>query len=44
MSEVICNRCNYKWWSRVDEPKACPKCKSIYWNTKRSRPILKKSK
>jgi predicted Zn-ribbon and HTH transcriptional regulator len=23
-----CPRCGYEWDSRVDDPKACPRCKS----------------
>jgi predicted Zn-ribbon and HTH transcriptional regulator len=27
MKECKCSKCGYKWFSRVDNPKACPKCK-----------------
>jgi len=23
-----CPKCEYKWESRIDEPKACPRCKT----------------
>jgi len=23
-----CNKCNYNWDSRIENPKACPRCKS----------------
>jgi predicted Zn-ribbon and HTH transcriptional regulator len=42
MQELVCNRCNHTWWSRVEKPRACPRCKTIYWNVVRSRPIPKK--
>lgn len=45
MQELNCNRCNHKWFSRVEKPRACPACKSVYWNVPRSRPIpIKKIK
>lgn len=22
-----CNKCGYEWASRIEEPKACPRCK-----------------
>ena len=35
---VECNRCGYKWATRLDrEPKCCSKCKSPYWNKERVR-------
>lgn len=24
---MICNTCQYEWMSRVENPKACPRCK-----------------
>ena len=33
-----CDRCNHEWIPRGDgeqEPKACPQCKSPYWNSPR---------
>jgi hypothetical protein len=41
MEEVTCIRCNYKWYSRVPNPRACPRCKSFYWNIPRIRPQRK---
>jgi predicted Zn-ribbon and HTH transcriptional regulator len=32
-----CNRCGYEWFSKLDEPKRCTKCKSPYWNKPRIR-------
>ena len=23
-----CNKCEYEWESRIDNPKACPRCKT----------------
>ena len=23
-----CPKCNYEWIARIDEPKACPRCKT----------------
>ena len=45
----LCERCGYRWahrdgtgkW-RDDDPKTCPKCRSILWNTPRSVNRLKK--
>jgi phage FluMu protein Com len=31
-----CNRCNHKWLSKgEEEPRVCPRCKSVYWNVPR---------
>jgi len=30
-----CNRCGYRWFSRLRTPKNCPHCKSPYWNKER---------
>jgi len=32
MKKLKCNQCEYKWESRKDEPKQCPKCKRYDWN------------
>lgn len=29
---VACKRCKYIWDTRVDQPKACPDCKSRDWD------------
>ena len=37
-----CERCDHEWIPRAasqDEPKVCPKCKSPYWNTPRTRGV-----
>lgn len=34
---VKCKRCGYVWIKRVRRPKVCPKCKSAYWNKKKTR-------
>lgn len=28
-----CKVCGYDWWSRVENPKECPTCRSRYWKT-----------
>ncbi len=35
--EQECLICGYKWRSRLEEPKACPRCKRLDW--KRSKPL-----
>ena len=31
-----CNRCHHKWLSKgEEEPRVCPRCKSVYWNVPR---------
>ncbi|MGD1838471.1 MAG: hypothetical protein ACPKPY_10495 [Nitrososphaeraceae archaeon] len=45
VEQLECNRCNYKWYPRINPdgkvsvPKNCAnrKCKSPYWNKKRVR-------
>ncbi len=32
-----CKRCEHKWESKLELPKACPKCKSYYWDDERKR-------
>ena len=27
-----CKKCGYEWFPRVDNPKACPRCHSPYWD------------
>jgi len=29
-----CLKCDYEWYSRIDNPVECPKCKSREWNKK----------
>jgi len=29
-----CLRCNHQWVPKTDDPKICPRCKSIHWNDK----------
>jgi predicted Zn-ribbon and HTH transcriptional regulator len=41
----LCKRCGHKWLpkeEKKDKPKACPKCKSPYWDTHRRLDIAKK--
>lgn len=33
--ECVCKRCDYRWNSKIDNPKECPKCKSHDWNRDR---------
>jgi predicted Zn-ribbon and HTH transcriptional regulator len=28
MKHMKCPKCNYSWESRVNKPKACPRCKT----------------
>jgi predicted Zn-ribbon and HTH transcriptional regulator len=28
MTKQHCPKCDYEWESRVDDPKACPRCKT----------------
>lgn len=41
-----CSRCGHTWISEsLKEPKVCPKCKNVYWNTpKRPTPKGKGAK
>jgi len=32
MKENKCNKCDYEWKSRIENPKSCPKCKRYDWN------------
>jgi hypothetical protein len=32
-----CKRCGFSWESVVDEPRACPRCKSYEWRTPKTR-------
>ena len=32
MKQIKCKKCGYEWITRVDNPKACPKCKSYDWD------------
>ncbi len=29
--EKKCNKCGYEWFARKQEPRQCPRCKSMYW-------------
>lgn len=31
VTELRCRKCGYIWEARVQEPKACPECKSRNW-------------
>ena len=33
-----CERCDHEWVPRIDEPAACPACKSPYWDRPRQKP------
>lgn len=35
--EHKCKRCDYEWLGKLENPKACPKCNSPYWNKERAR-------
>lgn len=32
--EIQCLKCGYKWKSKKEKPKSCPKCKSYTWDVK----------
>jgi len=34
-STKICKRCGYSWDARIEEPVACPRCKSYDWDKER---------
>ncbi len=37
-----CSRCGHEWIPRKETPaKVCPKCKSPYWDTPRSKELHK---
>jgi len=38
-----CNRCEYEWLSKIENPKTCanPKCRTPYWNKPRIRKQIK---
>ncbi len=41
-----CERCGHEWVPRGggdSEPRVCAKCKSPYWNTPRTRGVVKSS-
>jgi len=35
-----CKRCGYTWYSKVKEPKQCPKCKNYRWKVIEDLPAL----
>jgi rubrerythrin len=36
-NEVVCDFCNYTWYSRVPEPKQCPICKRYLITSKKQK-------
>jgi uncharacterized protein len=36
---VHCYRCIYTWRARYRRPRMCPRCKSLYWNLPKVRPV-----
>lgn len=35
-----CERCSYEWLSQSsNKPKACNRCKSLYWNTPKEKVV-----
>ena len=40
--KLNCKRCNNEWTPRVENPKACPYCKSPYWNKERQEKVIHK--
>ena len=37
IKRCVCKRCEYEWWSRIDNPLNCPRCHSPYWNKEERR-------
>lgn len=35
---ATCLRCNWTWLKRTENPKQCPKCHSMQWQTPRVEP------
>ena len=37
-----CERCGHEWVSRTgdQDPRVCPKCKSPYWDKRRTQPVM----
>jgi DNA-directed RNA polymerase subunit RPC12/RpoP len=37
-----CGRCDHEWVprDRTKEPMVCPKCKSPYWNTPKTKDVV----
>ena len=36
--KLVCLRCDWEWYPRIEKPKCCPQCMSPYWNTPRKKP------
>lgn len=34
-NKLRCLRCSYTWMPRVEDVRACPKCRSIFWDKPR---------
>jgi predicted Zn-ribbon and HTH transcriptional regulator len=32
-----CKRCGFEWEPLVEDPRACPRCKSYEWKTEKAR-------
>lgn len=32
MKKHKCERCGYEWMSKLEKPKACPRCKRYDWH------------
>lgn len=38
MKQYRCRKCGYEWDAQIESvPKACPRCKSYYWQEPRKR-------
>lgn len=35
MKKKKCLRCGHEWVARIDKPRYCPGCRSIYWDVAR---------
>ena len=33
--KVRCSKCGYEWVPRVPDPRSCPKCGSLRWDTQK---------
>ena len=37
LKKYQCKRCGYFWYSQLENPKQCPKCKQYNWNTEKKK-------
>ncbi|MBT9164868.1 MAG: hypothetical protein DDT23_00879 [candidate division WS2 bacterium] len=44
LKQLLCKRCLHEWLPRKTEVRTCPKCRSPYWDRKKERPYVRKTK